>query len=580
MSCDVPVGYNQFLISDLLLYYHLIFVASRMTSNSRGIPSKKQWIISVVVCLLMIQVFVLLYFRRSPPFKHFTGNYLPPVENQTSLRVLSVTQSNLGKPNFKSFQKRTNLSTNSNTSSDTTQISHTHNTFMTSKHTAVSPPSTERANKILGTNDIPVTYTLQPPDIEQLATWKTGTFCDNYIGHALRKPVEMCGGDIKESDTLNCFGSPENDKMAVCSAQYVGVEAKKLQRVVLDCDACNIYGSGSFHLIRNNMTYCNRPNVNTLQSYTEHNDPVYQSMKEITSSAFVPSDTCHLWINKTAYFFHSQRYHIYFRLYSYYNLYKTLLDRKANPGDYIVVRMAEATVYKFAEFERSLFPDLVTLSKFPDQRVCFREVVFVPWTYACVMFRCKMDGNTKQKCLQCNGKDLLGTSLMTFRTRALQACSLEDQTPQQRKSRKTKSIVFVKRKPYNRWEGDALHNFQRVLSNQDSFIRELKIHFENVSVHDVFMEDMDICEQMQLVHECDVFVGVHGAGLVHAWWLHDDAAVLELAPSSQVGNPSFKTLTMVTGRRYHSLSISGSVYQVSVDIERTISMIESIADFD
>ena len=560
-----------------------------MAAHSQSLPSKKRWIVVVIVGLLLIQIFVLLYIRSSPSIQHSKGNSLPPMEPHTSLDVLSVTPSTTGRPRFKvlSFQEKKNFSTNSSSttvttipSSSTTHISLVQPTSATSEHATLSPPSTEGTSKLQVTLNMTVAYTLQPPDVEHLATWKTGTFCDNYIGHALRKPLKMCGGEIKESDALNCLGSPENKQMAVCSAQYLAVEAKKLQKAVVDCDACNIDGSGSFHLIRNNRTHCPHPNVNTLQSYTERNDPVYRSMKEITSAPVVPSDSCHLWINKTAYFFHSQRYHIYFRLYSYYNLYKTLLDRKARPGDYIVVRMAEATGYKFEKFERSLFPELVTLSEFPNQRVCFREVVFAPWTYACVMFRCKMEGSTKQRCLQCNGKGLLGTAPMIFRTRALQACSLEDQTPEQRKSRKMKSIVFVKRKPYNRWKGDFSHNFQRVLSNQDSLISELKAHFSKASVHDVFMEDMDICEQMQLVHDCDVYVGVHGAGLVHAWWLHDDAAVLELVPSSQAGNPSFKTLTMVTGRRYHSLSISGSTYRVSVDVKRTISLIESIADFD
>lgn len=425
------------------------------------------------------------------------------------------------------------------------------------------------------------TYTLRPPEVSNLTTWENGTFCDNYIGHTLRRPLEMCGDEIKETDSLKCFGSPENNKMATCSAQYLAIEPRKLQQSVMECDKCNINGSGSFHLIRNSMTQCLHANMNTLQSYTEENDPVHRSMKEIISSGLVPADTCHLWVNKTAYFFHSQRYHIYFRLYSYYNLYKTLLDRGAHPGDYIVVRMAEATEYKFENFERSLFPELVTLKEFPNESVCFREVVFSPWSYACVLFRCKRDSSTREKCLQCNGHGLLGSTLMTFRTRALQACSLEDQTFEQRKGKKTRDIVFVKRKPYSRWKGDVAQNFQRLISNQDDLITELKAHFSsNVLIHDVFMEDLDVCKQMQLVHECDVYVGVHGAGLVHAWWLHDDAALLELVPSSHSGNPSFKTLTKLAGRRYHSLSISGDAFRVTVDIRKTISMIASISNLE
>ena len=441
-----------------------------------------------------------------------------------------------------------------------------------------NPFSTE--DSVTAPNSVNVPYTLQPPEIDSLATWETGTFCERYIGHTLHQPLQMCGREAMETDSLKCLGSEVSHQMVTCSAQFLAVEPRKLKQYVLDCDACNIDGSGTLHLIETNTRHCPQPNVNILKHNSERNDPVFHSMKEITLNRAVTAETCHMWVNKTAYFFHSQRYHIYFRLYSYYNLYKTMLDRGAHPGDYIVVRMAEATGYKFESFEQSLFPELKTLSEFPDKRVCFREIVFSPWTYACVMFRCKIDSSTRNKCLQCNGKGLLGTSLMTFRTRALQACSLQDESQEQRKNRETRSIVFVKRKPYNRWKGDVSHNFQRVLTNQEDFIKELRSHFPNVIVHDVFMEDLNLCQQMRLVHECDVYIGVHGAGLVHAWWLQDDASLLELVPSNQTGNPSFKTLTLLAGRRYHSLLITGSTFQVSVDIQKVLKMIESISNLE
>lgn len=421
------------------------------------------------------------------------------------------------------------------------------------------------------------TYTLGPTVVTNLPSWKNGTFCDHFIGHTLRTPLAMCSSEINETDSLKCFGSPESNKMAMCSVQYLAMEPKKLQRVVTNCDTCAIPGSGSFYLIANNLTQCSKPDVSILGKHVEEHDIVYRSMKEMASNRFVSLETCNLVVNKTAYFFHSQRYHIYFRFYSYYNLYKTLLDTQAHSGDYIIVRMAEGEEYKFDKFERSIFPELTTPSELPDKRVCFRNAVFAPWTYASVPFRCKMDSATKERCLECKGDGLLGTSLISFRTRALQACHLEDQTPKQRMDRETRSIVFVKRKPYSRWGGDALSNFQRVLSNERELLTKLRGHFSNATVHDVFMEDMDICHQMQLVHECDVFIGVHGAGLVHAWWLQDDAALLELVPLSQARNPSFKTLATLAGRHFHTLPISGDKFHVSVDIDRTIKMIETIS---
>ena len=92
----------------------------------------------------------------------------------------------------------------------------------------------------------------------------------------------------------------------------------------------------------------------------------------------------------------------------------------------------------------------------------------------------------------------------------------------------------------------------------------------------MFKEDLDLCQQMTLVHESDIYIGVHGAGLVHLWWLHDDASALELAPSSFSNNPSFKTLAKLTGRRYHFHGISGNQYQVKADIPKMMDMVKDI----
>ena len=510
----------------------------------------------------------------SPAFYSSQNSSTTSVEKDSSSEFVSSASKDMSQSrDIPSVVYRNSLQNDSKLSPQTIPIpKHSSNHFPLTD--GVSEP-TNKTDSLMN-SDFAV-YTLQPPDVKSLANWKKGTFCDNYIGHPIRQPVAMCGGELRPEDSLTCFGNPEKNQMAMCSAKFLAVEPKKLQKSVLDCDACNIDGSGSLHLIKNNVTHCDQPNTDTLHSYAEDNNPVHRSMKEITSNSLVAPETCKTWINKTAYFFHSQRYHIYFRMYSYYNLYQTLLDRGAEPGNYVVLRMAEATGYKFEDFERTLFPELQTLSQLPDERVCFREVVFSPWAYACVMFRCKMSNSTRELCLQCDGHGLSGTTLMTFRTRVLQACSLVDQTPEQRKTRTTKSIVFVKRKPYHRWKEDYSQNFQRILSNQDDLILELKTSFPEVAVHDVYMEDIDICEQMRLVHECDVFIGVHGAGLVHSWWLQDDASVLELVPPSHAGIPSFKTLTKLAGRHYHSIRITGDMYRVTVDIGKTISMVDNIS---
>ena len=85
----------------------------------------------------------------------------------------------------------------------------------------------------------------------------------------------------------------------------------------------------------------------------------------------------------------------------------------------------------------------------------------------------------------------------------------------------------------------------------------LKSTFVNTSVIPARMEEFSLCEQIQLAHTADVLVGVHGAGLVHLWWLQSHAFMFEIAPRTQVSNPTFKMLSTLTGRRYHEYRIEG-----------------------
>ncbi len=106
----------------------------------------------------------------------------------------------------------------------------------------------------------------------------------------------------------------------------------------------------------------------------------------------------------------------------------------------------------------------------------------------------------------------------------------------------TRRITLISRKPYERWQGDQANaNFRRVLENENQLVLALnKLNSPKANVTVVHLEQMDICEQVRAASESDVLMGVHGAGLVHLWWLRDDAAIVELEPNNQRSNPSFR----------------------------------------
>ena len=111
-------------------------------------------------------------------------------------------------------------------------------------------------------------------------------------------------------------------------------------------------------------------------------------------------------------------------------------------------------------------------------------------------------------------------------------------------------------KAYHCFEGDKLTNFERVFVNSAELIDGLKKAFPMTNISTMYAEEMDICDQIKLVHQADVFLGVHGAGLVHLWWLQDHALIFELVPRSQLPNPTFKMLYTLTGRTRKGVSVN------------------------
>ena len=411
-----------------------------------------------------------------------------------------------------------------------------------------------------------------------LPTWKPDTFCDNFIGHTFRENVPMCGATVSSSDSVKCLRNPQSTLMIRCTVENLAIDPKRLHDKFYDCEKCNLAGLNAAWLLSDKST-CPSPSSTSLERTTEDGDYQRRLMKEIIRTNQKPSSDCKRWVNETAYILTTHPYHIFFRFYSYFNLHKTLLDTSQSSNEeFVIVRISDKNNYMIPEYEKRLFPELVTLNQLHDVTTCFKKVVFSPWTYSCVMFRCKMEGSTRGPCLDCNGRHLYGTDLMSFRIRAISACSLEDEDPTERAKRELKSLVIVLRKPYHRWDGDFDANFQRVLSNSGELIAGLKQAFPSTNVTAVYMEKVPVCEQIRLAHNADVLMGVHGAGLVHLWWLQEDALLFELVPYSQAGNPSFKTLARLSGRSYHGYSISGSTYQVSANTQDIVNKLKSVSN--
>ena len=392
--------------------------------------------------------------------------------------------------------------------------------------------------------------------------WRKDSFCGNFLLNTLSRLVPVCSNEVSQGDSIICYGSDvAPGTMGSCILRNVAVQPNLLYKSI----EAKFDKEGTIFLINNETSSCVAPTTNLIAKKVDKGDFQLKLLSKIAVSKQKPSSVCDVWINKTAFFFINEKFHIYFRFLGYYNVHKALWDHQVSAGDYIIVRISTNDKMPHPEFDDALFPGIINLKHLPDATVCFKKVVTVPHCFSSILFRCKMDPQIRQKCFQCHGENYPGMPFHSFRERTLRACNLTDSYHSS-----NSTLTVISRKPYERYPRDEFKRFQRVLSNEDQLVDTLKRSFPSKEVKVVHLEQLSICEQVDLAYNADVLMGVHGAGLVHFWWLKDNALAYEMEPSFETSNPSFRMLTTLTGRRYHSCRTSGSMASVTVDINRVI----------
>ena len=395
-------------------------------------------------------------------------------------------------------------------------------------------------------------------------SWDKSTFCHRFLIDTFPSAIPVCSNEGENSMcSISCYGSDlDPSYMATCTLRNVAIQPNLLYQSI---EPLKFDKKGTIFLINDQGTSCASPTLNFFSKKVEKGDYQYQLLNKITISETKPSSLCDIWINKTAIFFINQKYHIYFRVIEYYTVHKVLWDLGITEGEYVVIRISTNEGMMFPEFDDALFPGAINLKDLPQNAtVCFKKVVTTPRSFSSIPFRTKMNYRIRNDCFRCSGRGLTGTPFYSFRERVLKACNLSDEQPK----RPGGSIVVVSRKPYVRYPSDEFKRFQRVLSNEDALVKKLNQTFHAAEVNAIHLENLPICEQIRYAHSADVLMGVHGAGLVHFWWLRDSALAYEMEPSFEVGNPTFKMLTTLTGRKYKSIRITGQMKSVLVDVDK------------
>lgn len=90
----------------------------------------------------------------------------------------------------------------------------------------------------------------------------------------------------------------------------------------------------------------------------------------------------------------------------------------------------------------------------------------------------------------------------------------------------------------------------RKFQNEDEILKTLASVFVNDVIKTIILEQIPMKQQLDLISETDVLIGMHGAGMAHAMFLHKHAVVLEFFPNYWGFLRHFKMFSKWRGVKY------------------------------
>ena len=401
------------------------------------------------------------------------------------------------------------------------------------------------------------------------------SFCDNFFHKTSENFLPVCNAsnDPLWNSIIACYKPVNSHRTIECAVNNILIYPKRLLLAVNRRFAPHPTAA---KLLVNGSVKCD-----TLQRFKWHLPRTKFVAPLITeavqSLAHYTPHICDRWINHTVILFKGCNNHVYFNVLLWYAVFKAITDRNLQETFQVMRCKGENYTYypAFVEFEKRLFPNIVVTEDLQEESICFKKLVILPEHFDSLLYRCKMESNIMEQCYQCSSKDRSGTTIALYRSFVLRKCSVDDSV-QVNGYRFPQKIVYLRRKQYLRRPNDSPQKFHRVISNADEMLAELSKSFK-VNVTYFYGEDHSLCEQVRLVHDADILIGVHGAGLVHAWWLQKNALLFEIVPEEKADNLAFKMISTLAGVNYKGYYLKQKGYsQIKLNINDLINNLSDI----
>ncbi|TGO29925.1 hypothetical protein BPAE_0009g00200 [Botrytis paeoniae] len=120
-------------------------------------------------------------------------------------------------------------------------------------------------------------------------------------------------------------------------------------------------------------------------------------------------------------------------------------------------------------------------------------------------------------------------------------------------------LSFYNVEPWKPHDGDIVITYidrrRRRLVGQESYLEELQSRDPRVKIQMIDFESIPFSEQVKIVRETDILVGVHGAGLTHGIFLPEGSVMVEILPEG-LNHKGFRNLAGLRSHTYLSVHAS------------------------
>jgi hypothetical protein len=223
-----------------------------------------------------------------------------------------------------------------------------------------------------------------------------------------------------------------------------------------------------------------------------------------------------------------------------------------------------------------LFGESVYVKHLPAGKVCFKQFALVHPSYSSglgVPLMTNKGACANSDHLQEFKKHVLHSfDVPRISTSALSASSGEQQV----------HVALVLRGDYMAHPRLKAVTAKRKISNEKEVVAALQA-LPGMQVDIVRLEQLSMQEQLRKIHEADVVVGVHGAGLSHVLFMHDGAKVVEILPNGFGGRFHFEFMAHWSGHPYVKVGdsrMSGTFQTVTVVVPSLVRAVkEAVASY-